>query len=631
MKVSYSWLKKIVPGLKNMKQAVEAFESHLFEVENFDKKIMDLKILPNRFSDAACHVGLAKEIAAVTGLKLNLPKVKIFGKEKVKRQFEVMVKVPDLCRRMTARYVEGIKIKPSPKWLAEAILEMGLQPINNLVDLTNYVTFEMGQPLHAFDFEKLVGGKIIVRGANEGEEIELLDHKKYVLKKGMAVIADALAPLDVAGIKGGRRAEINHETKNILLVSGNFLGSNIYKTSRLLGLQTDASLRFSHDLAPVLAMEGLDRATDLILEVCGGKVGMTADVNFTKIKPKTIQFSCERFRKLTGIALKDVEILKYLKRLGFSVKGEVVEVPLNRTDINIFPDLVEEVTRLYGYKNLEGAAPLFTLNHANYDDVVNLEDRIREILPHLGLSEVYNHTLVSTNNLKNEVSLLNPPSAESAALRGSLIHGLANNLRMNGRNFESVAIFELGHVFELKEGGVLEKNKLGLAAAAKHEVVTFLKGIVEDLMSGLGIFECEFKISDKNKLEILVDGEVVGFLESEGTSRGKRVVAELDLDELLKLVEEERSFVPIGRFPNVIRDISFEMKNRVSYEEILVLIKKTASEILADLDVLDLYNEAMTLRLVFESSERTLTQAEVDLEINKISKVLVDKFGVVLR
>lgn len=640
MRFSYRWLKKILPNLPNRAKTAELLTMHLFESMPVGPASLEVEILPNRYSDAASHIGLAKELAAILNSQALIKEPQPI-KAQIKDKVEVVIKTP-FCRRMAVRYFTGIKIKPSPKWMQQFLRDAGMEPINNLVDITNYVTLETGQPLHAFDWDKAKGNQLYIRAAHPGEKVVSLDGKEFTLDKNNIVLSDKIGALDVAGIKGGKRAEISNTTTNILLTAGNFDGTNIYKTSRQIGLATDASLRFSHNISPELVDWGIRRATELILELCGGKPGPVVDINKQKTKVSIHKFDLEKFNHLSGLDLEDKEAINYLLRLGFKLKpGHKLEAPLYRTDIERFEDLVEEITRLYGYQNLPATPPQVALQPSGYEDLIVFKNKIRDILTGFGLDEVYNYSFISAEKSEADaVPLENPISSRFAYLRPSLIYGLSQNIKDNKRFFDRIAIFEIGRIFlplplnKKTNKKIDEKLTLGLALYEKGKSTFFeLKGIIESLFEQLGLTDYLFYEDKIGKLKIESSGHLVGYIDGQ--------FAEIDLDKLMLLVKEEKFYKPLVKYPSIIRDLSLLVPQELRFSEIMSMISQAAPKYLDDIDLIDYYEDpkrfgyggkrSITVRLVFQSNKKTLTDAEVNKEMDKIVKALVNELDIEVR
>ena len=627
MKFSYSIFKKLVPAIPNKSDLIEKLNLYLFEAEDINDDSVEIKILPNRYGDAACYWGLARELSAIyrqrqsRGLKI-FPRRTFSKRTADVPKLKISIKTKN-CRRLTAQYVTGLKIGPSPPWLAAALAASGLRPINNLVDITNYATLETGQPLHAFDWDKL-HGSVVVRQAINEEPIELLSGEKFHLTRAMAVIADQMSALDIAGIKGGKKAEITGDTRRILLTAANFEPANIYETSGRLRLVTDASVRFSHGLSPELTPIGLGRAAALIEELCGGRARAVTDVYPQKQPKKLIKFNIEKFERLTGLHIKTGKVLAFFKKLGFTARGLLIEIPPIRLDILRFEDLAEEAVRLYGWNKLPGAPPRIHLQSAQEEEMVVFQDKVRRILTGFGLTEVRNYSFggEELTGVK-QLELANPISADKKYLRFNLTAGLEKNLQDNLRFFDRAAIFEIGKVFQPEE-----KWALGLALGEKKkDTILELKGMADGLLEKLGVVDYHFVPTEKG-LVIKIGSEIVGYLQNQTT--------ELGLRALLRFIGGEKEFRPFSQYPAVERDISLFIPEGAPAGKILETMKSSGVRYLEDVYLIDSYKpkeggKSLTFRIVFQTSDKTLTDEEADAGLKKIIVVLVDKFNVDVR
>ncbi|MDO8430233.1 MAG: phenylalanine--tRNA ligase subunit beta [bacterium] len=665
MKFSFSLIKKLAPGKYTKSELVEKFNLHLFETVDLGGDALEIVVSPNRFSDAASHLGIAMETAAIFGTKLSDPNSgELKFNSKSPGVFRVNIQDKKLSRRYLAGYVSEVKIASSPIWLKEILETCGLRSINNVVDIMNYVMLKTGQPMHAFDADKVSGG-IVVRKAKKGEKIDTIDNQTFSLDKEMLVIADAKKNLAIAGIKGGKNSEIDSNTKRILVESANFDSASIYDTSKKLGLRTDASVRFSHNLSPELAELGIKTALDLLQKFAGGKIHPYIDVYPKKQSKKLLRLDIDKMASLIGKDLKEKEVVNLLSQLGFSAKGgfasggkkqgKNIEVPALRTDINDSEDLAEEVARLIGYNNLIAKPPAVALGFAAEEELILLKDRIRNFLAGAGFSEVYNYSLISKEDLAlgpvkifgsgDGVLLANPMSRQLAVLRDSLSPGLLKNLKDNLRFFEEVRIFEIGNVFSQSKTGTDEKTLLGIALASKNAVLE-LKGLLDILLEKLGLVD--YFLPDLNYDNKLLktgeslrietgDHKVLGYM---GSVHGvKGAILELDLGKLLKLVDEEKEYEPLSKFPSVMRDISILADNQIRVGEILAMIQRISLKLVEDVDLIDWYQDeklgdnkkSLTFRIVFRAEDRTLTDQEVDREMAAINQILINKFDVELR
>ncbi|KKU83454.1 MAG: Phenylalanine-tRNA ligase beta subunit [Parcubacteria group bacterium GW2011_GWA2_47_8b] len=620
MKFSYTLLKQLVPRLPDKAGFIEKFNLHAFEAEDTGGDTLEISIPANRYSDASSHWGIAKIAAAIFNAS-----VKYFGKEP---KTELKNKKPAIkilakkeCRSYSGRYFEISRIGDSPEWMKVILRSCGLRPINAVVDVMNYVMLETGQPLHAFD-ANLVAGEIGVRLAKRGEEIATIDGGNYRLDGSDLVIADEKGPLAIAGVKGGKRAEVSPATRKIIVEAANFDSPGIYKTSRRLNLFTDASARFSHGLSLALVDFGMRRATELLKEICKIKVGEVTSAGSVKEPKRILKFDINKFNLLAGLELKDGVAMDYLKRLGFKVTGSagrrLVEVPPERTDISIFEDLAEEIINLYGYEQLPANPPRVPLVPVHSEEGVLLKEKVREIMRGFGLSEVYNYSFVSRKQLVEyaepkwwgAVSLLNPISADFQYLRPSLTLHLMRNIKE-----QENPIFEL-------------------------------KGVINELLQQLGLTEYFLRdldwdlrfLDQDNSLRIESDHQVLGYVGLPKNS-GTMAIAEIFLDKLFRLVEEEKEYEPVPKYPSIMRDISLLVPTDLRVNRILEEMQRAAPKFLDDVDLVDFYEDtnlkegrkSLTFRLVFQADDRTLTDEEVGQEMEKIIAALTEQFEVEVR
>ena len=658
MKFSYSLLKKLAPKISSKEALIEKLNFHAFEAVDVPGDTIEIAITPNRFADASSHWGMAQIAVALFGGTLG----KLGGRElKVEKKGtapEIKVTSRKSCIRYAGRYFEIPSQGQSPDWLKEILTACGMRSINAVVDVMNYVMLETGQPLHAFDAE-LVEGGIEVRNAKAGEEMRTIDNQDIKLGESDLVIADQKGPLAIAGIKGGKRAEITPRTRKIIVEAANFDPVGIYKTTRQINLLTDASSRFAHGLSPISVEWGMKRATELLKEVAKAKVGEMTEVNFWKPSKRLLKFDIKRFNQLTGLELEEKEALGYLKKLGFKITGRFVEIPVTRADISIFEDLVEEVVNLYGYQKLPAKAPHVPILPARKEDDVLLKDKARAVLKGFGLSEVYNYTFLSRQDLSkyaepkwwNAPSLLNPVSAEFQYLRPALAIGLMKNIESNLRFFKDVRVFEVGKTFVEKDKLIVEETKLGIALGARSgNPILELKGMADELLKQLGLTDIFFRdlewdlrhLEQSKSLRIESDHQVIGYL---GVPKGEQGMAilEIDLEKSLKLVQGEKEYEPLSKYPSVDRDISIFVGQDVRIDQLMAAMENAAPALLDDVDLLDYYDpsiegkntkkdhKSLTFRLVFQSGDHTLTDEEVNAEMTKIILLLEEKFGAEVR
>ncbi len=538
------------------------------------------------------------------------------------------------CPRYTAKVITGVKVKSSPKWIQQRLKACGLQPINNIVDAANYVMLEMGQPIHAFDLDK-VGKKIIVRRAKKGEKIKTLDDKTYKLDKDILVIADSNKPIAIAGIKGGDTTGVDKKTKNIVIEAANFNRLLTRRACQKLKLKTDASWRFENGIDPNLIDLAQERVCALIQEIAGGKVlrGMV-DFYPKKVLVKKIQLNLDYVERLLGIKIPKREISKILRSLGFMFQ---VEVPTRRLDVSLPEDLIEEIGRIYGYGKIKSVFPRASLIPPQRNIDIFWEDRIKDILKELGFSEVYNYSFVEQGG---EIEVANPISRKQKYLRPSLIPNLLKNVKDNLNNFKKIKIFELGKIFL---GGQEKKMLAGLMTAENKTIDIFyqVKGVVDLMLKKLGLsniwYDSYQPTPEQSKIdiwqkgecaEIKVDNQEIGFL---GKISSEEVVAfDFDFEKLIKLASEEHEYQPISKFPAAVRDLAVIIVQGVLVEEVLNKINAAGGPLIRDVDLFDMYGgeeipagkKNLAFHIIFQAEDHTLTAEEIDKLMAKIVKAL---------
>jgi len=646
--------------------------------------VLDLDITPNR-PDCLSVIGIAREIAVLTGETLRLPQIHYEETEKsIDSLATVNIADPDLCLRYCASLVTGIKIASSPSWLQQRLNSCGMRPINNVVDVTNYVMLEYGQPLHAFDCHKLKGRQIIVRRAGNGETITTLDGSERTLNPDILVIADKEEAVAVAGIMGGLDSEVTDKTDTILLESANFNQATIRRGCSHLQFQSEASIRFDKGLNSELPLLPLKRATQLLLELAGGRAAKgIIDVYPGKSKPKLISLTTREVKRLSGLKVNTDEILKVLKALGFECReGDSgsqisVSVPYWRSDVKCSADLVEEVVRIIGYEKipitrLGSPLPQQKSRLSPAAQQSNLKDKLHNILAGFGFQEILTYSLVSLEKLQKlspklelkipPLKVANPMTREQEYLRTSLRAGLLPTLAHN-QKFEQAGIrlFEIGKVF-LPRGKDLPEEKEVLCAVlsgpraeiswqADRGPLDFFdaKGVVENILSQLGL-KASFENSDDEGLlpgggtNIIVEDDRIGIL---GELHPKVAQAfelsnticliEIDLEKLLTKITGIKEYQPIPRFPSVTRDIALVVDEQVSYRTVENIIQ--SFPLVTQVTLFDLYQgeqiaegkKSFAIRIVYQSPSRTLIDEEVDQTQEQMLARLHQELGATLR
>ncbi len=643
---------------------------HSFEVEEIEKEkndwLLDIDILPNRGPDCFSHLGVAREIAAVLNLKLRFEDYRLKEQgNKTKDYIKVMVKNKEECLRYTARVITDIKVAPSPKWIQDRLKALGLKPINNVVDISNYVMLETGQPLHAFDLDKISDCKIIVRRAKKREKIITLDNERYELDKDVLVIADSKNPLAIAGIKGGKRAEIDKKTKTIVLESANFNQRVVRRGSKKIDLRTDASWRFEHGLDLDLTETAINRAAYLMEDIADGKICQgLVDFYPQKVSPKKIKLDLDYLEDLLGVKISPMKIKNILKNLGFSVSQDssssqlLVWVPTFRLDIAIPEDLIEEIGRVYGYHRIPSVFPTAALVPPERNLNIFWEDMTKKVLKEAGFSEIYSNSFVNKKeaelfNYKDSrlIETDNPISADYQYLRPSLIPNLLKSVKKNQRFFGNIRIFELGKIFKNSK----VKEKRALTGLMTGDVFYGAKGIVDMLLNKLGISDIwydqyqptpeESKIfiwHPKKCAEIKVGGKEIGFLgEISGKVmedlklKSRIVVFDFDFEKLQKIASEEQEFKPISSYPSAVRDIALLVPRDVLVVDVLNKIEAAGGRLIRDIDLFDIYEgeeisegkKNLAFHIIYQAEDRTLSSKEIDGVQDRIIKVLEKESG----
>ena len=639
--------------------------------------IFDLDVTPNR-PDCLCLMGIAREVAALTGEEVHLPEIDYQEEEQsIDSLISVDITAPELCPRYCASLVTGITISSSPVWLQQRLKSYGMRPINNVVDITNYVMLEYGQPLHAFDYHKLGGHKIIVRRAKNGETITSLDEEGRTLNNDILVIADKEKPVAIAGIMGGLGSEVSDETTAILLESANFDHATIRRGARHFQLTSEASLRFEKRLSRELPLVALKRATRLFHELAHGKVAKgVVDVYPGKVKPEGILISAEEVKRLSGLDVNIDEIVRVLTSLGFECRQTSVPSqalifgPYWRSDINCAADLVEEVVRIIGYDKIPTTMLSATLPEREPRPRLELRKKIRGIMVGLGFQEVLTYSLTSLEKLRKlsielepeALKVANPMTREQEYLRPNLRAGLIVALAQNQKvEPGGIRLFEIGKVF-LPKGDELPQEKEMLCAmlsgaksdlswkGEKGEFDFFdAKGMAENLLRGLGLI-AEFKpgsdqnLSPAESAEIISEGDRIGVL---GILHPKMAQAfeldgvvcfiEIDVEKLLIMSSGQKRYIPIYRFPAVSRDIALIVDEQTSYRQVESIIK--SFPLVTEVTLFDFYTgeqipqgkKSFAIRVVYQSPDHTLTDEEVNQIQQKMLDRLSQELGAILR
>ncbi|NLN48177.1 MAG: phenylalanine--tRNA ligase subunit beta, partial [Clostridiales bacterium] len=636
-----------------------------------DDKIVEFEITNNR-PDCLSMLGIARETAATLGKKLKYPKVSLPTDSKdVEKYVSIEVKNPDLCPRFAIRVIKNITIKSSPSWMQERLIKAGVRPINNIVDITNYVMLELGQPMHAYDLDKLKGKKIIVRNAAKEEMLTTLDEKNRNLNESVLVIADGERSIGIAGIMGGYDSEIEDYTKEIALECANFNPVSVRMSSKRLGLRTEASSRFEKGLDWELIPIAINRACYLIEQLGAGEVVDGIIDIYPKIKEKRIiNFRTDRVKWLLGIDISVDMIKRMLRSLEFEVDGEEVlkiTVPTFRDDIETEADVNEEIARLYGYDNIPSKLMDTTFTQGVISERQKIKNIAKDNLTAQGLYEVLTYSFVSPgvfdkinlakgDHKRKAITLINPLGEEQSIMRTTII---PNMLELIGRNYnrkiEEGSFFEISKVYIAQSlpltGLPDEKDTLTIGMYGNYDFYD-LKGIIENLLSCLNIQHYKILPSKHdtlhpgktaalwiNNIEIGFFGEVHPFVLNNYDIPAKTYIAELDFEKIFAKVNLNRIFVPLPRFPSIERDIAIVIANEVSSGQIEDIIKNKGGKLIERIELFDVYKgsqieegyKSLAFRLVYRSNEKTLTEDDITKVHNRIINSLTNQVGAILR
>lgn len=675
--------KEIQEGILVLPEDTEIGKSML-DVLAIDDQVLELDLTPNR-SDALSMLGAAYEIGAILGREVKVPDAAVGGTDGAGRaadKISVEITAKEQCSHYAARLIEGVKVGTSPLWLQNRLMAAGIRPINNIVDITNYVMLEFGQPLHAFDADQLANGHIDVRMANAGEKLTTLDNVERTLEPSMLLITDGTKPVAIAGVMGGLNSEVTEGTTRILLESAKFDGGTVRKTSRQLGLRSEASLRFEKEVNPEAVIPALNRAAALIAELAGGTIADGIVEAVTKEhKPVQIEITASRINGYLGTSLSVEEIKAIFARLNFVVEslehdGLLVHVPSRRGDITRTVDLIEEVARLHGYDNI----PTTLMNVVTTPGALTKEQRIRRLVRTLltgsGLHEAITYSFTHPDQIRefsgafkdvNPVTLAMPMSEERSTLRTSLVpHLLDVALYNRNRNTSDVAVFEIGRVFLTQEQSLtrLPEEKLMLAAlitgkrselhwTGKPGDVDFydLKGVLENVVNYLGIQGVSYVAAQPEGFHpgrtanIVVNGKVIGTIGQlhPGLQQKKDLadtyVLEVQMDVLAELADEQLTYTQLPRYPAISRDMALVVNRETAVGDLIGKAREVAGSLLESIQVFDIYTgerlgqdkKSVAIALVYRTPERTLTDEEVSELHGKVVAALESGFGAELR
>ncbi|OAT74275.1 phenylalanine--tRNA ligase subunit beta [Parageobacillus thermoglucosidasius] len=652
--------------------------SDALELLNLDDEVLELGLTPNR-ADCLSMIGVAYEVAAILGRSVKLPVIELQENgENVHDYISVRVDASEDNPLYAGRIVKNVKIGPSPLWMQTRLMAAGIRPHNNVVDITNYILLEYGQPLHAFDYDRLGSKEIVVRRAKAGETIVTLDDTKRTLTEDHLVITNGTEPVALAGVMGGANSEVRDDTTTVFIESAYFTSPAIRKASKDHGLRSEASTRFEKGIDPARTKEALDRAAALMAEYAGGEVvGGIVEVNTLKEQEVTVTITLDRINRVLGTAITKDEVATILTNLQFAFTEDngtfTITVPSRRRDISIEEDIIEEVARLYGYDRLPATLPVAETKPGKLTPYQAKRRKVRRYLEDVGLFQAITYSLTSAEKATmfaletaEPIRLALPMSEERSVLRQSLLPHLLEVASYNrARQVENVAVYETGAVYLTSGENALPSEKERLAGVVtgvwhahlwqgEKKAVDFyvVKGILDGLFELLGLTNrIEYKQAKREHMhpgrtaDILLDGKTIGFVGQlhpvvqKEYDLKETYVFELALADLLNTEIEDIRYAPIPRFPSIARDIALVVDENVVAGELQKAIIEAGGELLKEVSIFDVYKgdrlpdgkKSIAFSLRYYDPERTLTDEEVTAVHEKVIQAVEQQFGATLR
>ncbi|KAF0157590.1 MAG: phenylalanyl-tRNA synthetase beta chain [Syntrophaceae bacterium] len=651
---------------------------------NLGDTVLDVSITPNR-SDCLSMIGMAREVAALTGKKIKMPVITIKeSTEEISSLSSVSIVDADLCPRYSARMIKNVKTGDSPIWMKTRLEAAGLRAINNVVDVTNFVMLEMGQPLHAFDFRFLAEGRIVVRKSKVGEVFVSLDEKSRILPENTLLICDGKKPVAIGGIMGGLNSEVKEDTDTIFLESAYFSPSSIRRSSRHLAMPTDAAFRFERGIDPEGVIRALNRAAQLIAELSGGSICKNhLDEYPHKITAiANIPLRLDRIREMIGTPIANKDVMRILKSIGMTVRQEghgkyLVTPPTFRVDIEREIDLIEEVVRLYGYDRVPTTLPAVSVTEMAVIPRLDLEERIRQLLIGSGYSEIISYSFTSPASVeylclpeadarRNFVVIKNPLTEEQSVMRTTMAYGLLETLKKNINNASfNLKIFEIGRIYQAREAGELPEETNILAGlltgktsddlwGSKVNVDFYdLKGCLENVFYDLKLDDCRYcaEISEQflhpgqscglyvNDTQIGYLGQVHPEVMQKMDIKTTAYLFEINIDILEKQINRRITYREISKFPAVTRDVAFVIPFSMEAKKMLEIVLSQREDLLENVVIFDIYfgkglNEgvkSLGVRFSYRAIDRTLTDTEINSIHDKIVHNTVRLTGAKIR
>ena len=633
-----------------------------------DDTVVDFEITNNR-PDCYSIIGLARESAAAFGMQMKHHEPVVKGSEagNIFEHLDVEVPAEELCNRYTARMVANVKIGPSPKWLRNRLRANGVRPINNIVDITNYVMLEYGQPMHAFDYRYVSSGKIVVREAEEGETLTTLDGNVRNLKPGMLVLADDTKAIGLAGIMGGENSEIVDDTTTVVFESANFNGTSIRQTALALGMRTEASGKFEKSLDPMMTVPAVQRACELVEMLGAGDVldGTIDIINYVP-EPKTLPLEPEKINKLLGTKIPKEDMVKYLNLLEIEVEGDTIKVPSFRPDLNLMADIAEEVGRSYGYNEIPTTA-FKTSTQGGYSEFMKLENKAGTLCRAMGYSEIITYSFVSPavfdqirlpgdSPLRNAMKIQNPLGEDTSIMRTIALPSMLEILsRNNAYHNKAAKLYELAKIYLPTEGQVLpeEPKMLVLGTYGAGETFFTLKGELEAILSGMRIQKASYTAVKDNPsyhpgrcAKVTIGGVDVGFMGQVHPLVAKNYgvdaeiyCAEINFSKLFEMRLSEPTYTPLPKYPTVSRDLAVVCDEALTVAEVEEVMTAAAGKLLRNIKLFDIYRgvgvpagkKSVAFSLELRADDRTLTDTDSEAVVSKVLAALSEKLNATLR
>ena len=633
-----------------------------------DDTVVEFEITNNR-PDCYSVIGLARESAAAFGLTMrhHEPVVKGSDAGSIYDKLDVEVPAENLCNRYTARMVANVKIGPSPKWLRHRLRANGVRPINNIVDITNYVMLEYGQPMHAFDYRYIGSNKIVVREAAEGEKLTTLDGNVRDLKPGMLVIADGDKPIGLAGIMGGENSEILDDTTTVVFESANFDGTSIRQTALALGMRTESSGKFEKNLDPMMTLPAVQRACELVELLEAGDVldGIIDILNYVP-EAKELPLEADRINHLLGTDISEEDMIKYLNLLEIPVENGMIQVPSFRPDLNLMADIAEEVGRSYGYNEIP-TVPFKTSTQGGYAPIMLAENKAGQLCRALGYSEIITYSFVSPaifdnirlpkdSVLRNALKIQNPLGEDTSIMRTIALPSMLDILsRNNAYHNKKAKLYELAKIYLPTEGQDLpaEPKMLVLGTYGAGENFFKLKGELEAVMTGLRLPKASYTAVKDNPsyhpgrcAAVSINGELLGYMGQVHPLVAKTYglecevyCAEINFSRAFEMMLPEPTFTPLPKYPAVTRDLSLVCGEEIPVAELENVIVSAGGKLLRSVKLFDIYRgkgiedgkKSVAFSLELRADDRTLTDTDSEGVVSKVLKALEEKLGAVLR